>query len=330
MNLLTVSSMRMYRECPRKYRLTYEEGWRPVRQSESLHVGSMIHAALEAWWGNPTSRLACALAVIEGQAKDGFDEIRAAEIMRGYDARWSDESEGLEVLGVESEFCSPMLSPKDLAVSTDWQLAGKIDLLIRSGRVEVWEHKTTSSEIASDADPYWQTLPMDPQLSTYVVGAESLGYEVTECVYDVIRKPGARPYKATPPDKRKFKKDGSLYANQRETDETPDEFRARLREEIATGLDSYYRRRRVPRLNSELQNFLSDAWDTAGQIRMSRFADAWPRNPGACFKYGAEFACHFVSHCLHGADLESSGEFVRSPVTHPELEGVTTDGNDPF
>lgn len=329
MNLLTVSSLRTFRECPRKFKLTYEEGWRPVRDSEALHLGRLVHAGLEAWWRATGDRLGPAIAASAGQARDPFDQVRGEEIMRGYDTRWAGESDRLEVLDVESTFQAPLLAPDSMDAATDWSLAGKIDLLIRDGRAEVWEHKTTASEIASDADPYWQTLPMDPQLSTYIVGAESLGYQVEECVYDVLRKPGFRPYKATPTDKKKYKKDGTLYATQHESDEDPEDFRARLRAELTENLGSYYRRRRVPRLNSELQNFLSDAWNAASEIRVARFADAWPRNPYSCFKYGAESRCCFYEHCSNGADLEHSGEFVRLSNVHPELENIN--GNDePF
>ena len=43
---------------------------------------------------------------------------------------------------------------------------------------------------------------IDGQVSGYYVGASTLGYEVDVCLYDVIRKPTIRPYKATPEESR--------------------------------------------------------------------------------------------------------------------------------
>jgi len=49
-SLLTSSSMRCYRECPRKYRLTYEDAIEPVsEQSEALHIGNLFHKAAELY-----------------------------------------------------------------------------------------------------------------------------------------------------------------------------------------------------------------------------------------------------------------------------------------
>jgi len=49
-SLLTSSSMRCYRECPRKYRLTYGDGVESVsEEAEALHSGILFHNAAELY-----------------------------------------------------------------------------------------------------------------------------------------------------------------------------------------------------------------------------------------------------------------------------------------
>jgi hypothetical protein len=65
----------------------------------------------------------------------------------------------------------------------------------------VVEHKTTSSDIGPGS-AYWAKLTLDTQVSAYLGAHEG----VEGMLYDVIRKPGIRPYKATPPADRKYTK----------------------------------------------------------------------------------------------------------------------------
>ena len=48
--LLTNSRAKVARLCPRKEQLQYQLGYRPVETAEGLDFGTLIHAALEAWW----------------------------------------------------------------------------------------------------------------------------------------------------------------------------------------------------------------------------------------------------------------------------------------
>lgn len=326
MKTLTYSSLATYRACPRKYHLAYEEGFRHVRPAEALRFGSLIHAALEAFWswvgvnGGP-SPLEAAMSAVTSGASDPLDQIKAAEVMAGYGARWSGEAAKSRVLGVETAFAMPLLHPETLEASAEWRVGGKIDLLLGcSDGAVVVDSKTTSLDIASDADPFWNRIATDPQLGIYTLGAESLGHEVAGRMYDVIRKPETRFRTATPADKRKYTKDGVLYANQRERDETQEDFRGRLHEEISTNLDKYYRRREVPRLSSDMQNLLSDLWDGAGEIGDAQRLNRWPRNPDSCQKYGSP--CEYMSICWGGERIEESADFVRLADVHPELSNV--------
>ena len=331
MELLTVSRMRAHHECKRKEYLLYGEGIRPVRDTEALRIGTLVHIGLEAWLiamvgdpANSDSWYWAAIDAVKGQAIDDYEQVRVEEMLHGYHFRWCHEP--FDVVATEQQFTAPLLNPSTSGKSRTFQSAGKIDGLVRvDGRLHILEHKTTSDEMADPTSPYWAKLDMDAQVSMYYLGATALGHEVEGCLYDVVRKPMFRPKLATPPEKRKFTKAGTLYKGQREDDELPEEYRARLREEIAKEPERYYQRRPVHRLDSQLLEFMHDAWVTGNSIRELHNAardsgfQAVPRNSDACHRWGSP--CPFWDCCSAGLDPdEHPDRFQRIANKHPELD----------
>ncbi|WP_163869631.1 PD-(D/E)XK nuclease family protein [Myxococcus eversor] len=317
-NLLTASRLKDARACQRLHRLRYGEGYRPLEDAGVLRFGTMVHFGLEAWWrATGEDRLTAALEAMQSDA-DGFEQVRAAEMLRGYHYRW--QSEQYEVLAVEAAFEAPLRNPTTGQTSRTWRLAGKLDAVVRDmrdGRTLLVEHKTSSEDVGPGSD-YWKRLRMDGQVSVYFEGANALGYEVDGCLYDVLSKPGLRPAKATPPDARKYRKDGALYAGQREADETSEEYRARLVEAIASEPHRYYQRGEVVRLEGEVDEALSDVWQLGQQLREAELTGRAPRNPDACLRYGR--TCAFFGVCSGEASLDDATRFTRSDVVHPELQ----------
>ena len=321
MQLLTNSRAKTARRCLREHHLQYEEGYRGVHVSDALRFGTLWHLGMEGWWRAglaAEARLDMAAAYVSAAPDvDPFDAVKVEELLRGYDARWGGEV--YETLAVELEFRVPMVNPGTGAASRTWQMGGKMDLLLRQGdRVLLGEHKTSSEDISPGSN-YWRRLRLDGQVGTYYAGASALGYDVEACLYDVIHKPTIRPAKATPADARKFKKDGTLYANQREADETPAEYRARLREDIAEHPEAYYQRAEVVRLEDEMRDYLFDTWNLGRLIREAELAQRWPRNPDACTRYGR--LCGFFPACTGEAGLDDTTLYQRSDSVHPELSG---------
>lgn len=347
--LYTASRSRCFRTCPRLHQLRYVEGWRPMVEAEALRFGTLMHTGLEAWWRQiwalPGERcgtcgsapeitgicgpcggsvawspLEAALAAVAGRGVDEFEQARADELLRGYDARWLAEAAAYEVVGVETSYRAPMINPATMARSRTWQLAGKIDGLLRrkaDQRVLVMEHKTTSERIESDADHYWSTLSIDGQISGYVVGAEALGHRVDEVLYDVIRKPGQEPLEATPTESRKYTKEGRLYANQRDRDETPEEYRARIREAITAEPERFFQRRAIPRTESQIRDYLQDAWQLSRAMRDMELDGHAPRNPDACHRFGS---CQMWTVCSTGSHPSAfPAEYRQVADVHPEL-----------
>lgn len=320
-NILTVSRLRTWRDCRRLHKLKYVDGWRPVVTGEALRWGSLIHAGLEGWWKDDgTGRLVAAVEAVAGKGFDPFEQVAAEEILAGYDAHWGADDR-YEVLAVESTFFAPMLNPETGQPSRTWVLAGKLDGILRdrsTGAVLILEHKTTTENTADPADPYWVKLAMDSQVSHYYLGAESLGHAAEGCLYDVMLRPRLRPLKATPLEARKFTKDGKLYANQRDRDETPEEYGARVRADIEASPEKYFQRRDVARTDNDIREYLGDLWAEGRMMREAELANRAPRNPDSCHRFGT---CPFFDACAYGLQLtDHPDSFTKVDDVHPELE----------
>ena len=321
-NLLTISRMRAWRTCKRLHKLSYMDGWRPVRQADALRQGDMGHLGLEAWWrAEHGVRLDAALAAMTGRAGDPYEQVAMEELLRGYDYEYADQMDRYEVFVIEGSFTAPLVNPETGQPSRTWLLAGKKDGVIRdlsTGAVLLLEHKLTADSFAEDSDPYWIKLGMDAQVSHYFMGAETDGYAPEGCLYDVLRRPQLRPLKATPEESRKYTKFGELYKNQREHDETLKEYRVRVRADISDRPTKYFGRRMIARTERDLVEYLTDTWAEARIMREAEKADVAPKSPEACHRFGT---CTYWPICAYGLDPADHPEmFERVEDVHPELE----------
>jgi hypothetical protein len=210
------------------------------------------------------------------------------------------------------------MNPETGGVSKTFHLAGKIDALARekaTGKVVIVEHKTTSQDIGPGSD-YWRKLPIDGQVSGYYCGAQALDHEASTCLYDVIRKPTIKPYKATPEEKRKYNKDGSLSKSCRENDETPDEWYERLTADIASRPDYYYARIEISRSDNDLLEYLFDMWAVSREIADAQRMNRWSRNPQACSVFGT---CEYFGVCTGEQDIDDVTLFRTAERANEEL-----------
>jgi RecB family exonuclease len=328
---LTSSRLRSFRACPRQHQYRYTRGMRSVRTAEPLVFGTLIHRALEGYWiarrDGVADRHGAAVSAIPADT-DPYLRARAEAMLAGYTELWDREAD-LAVLAVEVTFSLPLVNPETGARSRTWTLAGRLDVLVRlaDGRIAVIEHKTTSED-AEAGSTYRQRLTLDGQVSVYFDGADSLasayGYEsVAVVIYDVLVKPGARPLHATPEAERKYTKatktePSRLYANQRDRDETADEYRERCVTAIAADPNAYYQRVEVVRLSTERDEHAFDVWQLGEAIRHSERTGKAPRNPDACFRYGS--ACEFWPVCSGTASLSDPSAYRRADDVNEELK----------
>ena len=314
---LTNSMRRCFAKCKRAYMYNYVQLRRSAESAECLRFGTMVHSALEAWWlAAPEKRLAPAIAALDGDKEcDPFDKAKASALITGYDAMWGAQT--YRTVSAETGFEAPLMNPETGANSKTYMLAGKIDAIAEDadGKMLIIEHKTTSDSVDADSD-YWKKLSIDGQVSGYYLGASALGIDARDCVYDVIHKPGLKPYKATPADKVKLKKDGTPYAGTRLSDETPEEYGARVMEDIQANPAKYFARRSVMRTKSDLTDYLYDMWAVGRDIADAERLGRYQRNPDAC---AMMVRCEYFPVCSGVASIDDDALYRTAAKTNEEL-----------
>lgn len=320
LRLLTQSEIREFRACPRRHDYAYRKLRRPIGKGDALNFGILWHVGQEGWWGagpDAGERLATGIAAM--RAKPGetteYARVTAEELLVGYTARWADA--GLTTIAVEKAFRVPLVNPETGAPSRTFEIGGKLDVIANDDRdLVLVEHKSSNADI-QQGSLYWTKTKLDTQVSVYLAGAKAAGFDVRRCVYDVVRKPTIRPLKATPEESRKYTKAGALYANQRLHDETPDEFRVRLRADILERPDHYFARGDVVRLDADERDHAFDIWQIARMMRDAELAGFAPKNPDACSQYGG---CSYLSVCAGEASIDDDTLFRTAAGPHEELE----------
>jgi hypothetical protein len=278
---------------------------------------------------------------------DPFEEAKAKALSIVYHGRYVDET-AFEPLAIEEFFRVPLLDPEGVQFDASWSVVGKKDALVRWGakrRPTVVEHKHTTSDIEATAD-YWRRLVLDSQISIYVDAANQLGFETWDIVYDVIRAPKLEPKKRTADERmmtqgkkcsmcegkgtRKVDnskcekcdgdgwhrtKDGKveaprLRADARAADETPEEYTARIMDEVAGDPDKYMRRGELTRTPDDIRDVRADLCAAVEEIELNRKRRYWPRNTNACLSiYGRR--CDYLDICSREASPESKLYTIR-------------------
>jgi hypothetical protein len=229
----TTSMVKCFKQCRKKYELEYIEELKPLKTPKALELGTLYHKGLELLLADLSiANIAEELETYQRNTclDNGVDYdpipvgiaiemIKAFYRESGYQ-KW-------QVKNIEHKF----------EVSTGYgkRLVGKIDAIIYlEDKVLLVEHKTTSCW-ASDGNEYLHNLLWDEQPTNYLYAIRELIKTgeinippVDGVFYCIVEKPTIRPLLATPIEKRKYKQDGSIYANQREEDESPEEYLNRV------------------------------------------------------------------------------------------------------
>lgn len=278
---------------------------------------------------------------------DPFARARMRATLIAYTAAW--DTVDCEVLAVEREFRTPFVRP-DGTEDPEWDIAGKIDLILRvDGRIGIFDHKTSAEDV-SPGSPFRERLKLHKQPPHYILGARSLGIHASFFCFDVIGKLGIEPLQATPreswhvvavdagvrkaaeqecgakwgeiadADKArlldKYPRSYRLSANQRLTDETPVQHFIRAAEKIIEDPDRFFAPIDVVRNARELERHEFDLYRISTQIDTVRAYDLTARNEGSCVQYGR--ACGYHAVCAGEASLDDVRLFERRRP-HEEL-----------
>lgn len=311
LTVLTQSAVRAFRSCPRKYENTYVKLYRARAVSEPMYYGTLWHGIRENIWKKE--------AIFWPLDIDPYLLARLEVMAQGYIAAFGHWLEGVEIVSVEEPFRIKLVNPRTDKASRTFELEGKLDGIVReNGQLWNCEEKTRGGDVDDD-DPYWRRLEIDPQVSLYHVATqEKYGEAPRGTIYFVCVKPGIRPRLATPEDKRRYTKDGKLDARQRATDETPEEFKARLIEVVSKDPDRYFKMVRVPRLEKDLEDSRLDVWDTAQAIIAARNSGTFLRNPDSCIHAFGQ-CCDFFAVCTNRATLDDPLLYRKADSAHEEL-----------
>lgn len=308
MKRITTSEVTTYLRCREEHRLRYGLQLRSSEPpSKALAIGTAIHKGLEVWWSEGDHVLPQALRAAQeiGTANglDVYDQVRVEVMLEAYDRRWHRDRDEYISRGLEVVFDRPQKG---------WTLSGRFDGLIEQRhprQLLVLEHKTTSDDLGPHA-PYWDGLAMDWQIVNYLRASQAEGV-----LYDVLKKPGIFPLKATPVEKRRWKQDGTLFANQRAEDETIESWRGRLREGYADG-SVWFERRVLRRTQGEVARAISEMDQLASEILAVEVDRPAPRTPGSCQRYGRQ--CDYYRACTGQAQLAEL-PLYQATTPHEEL-----------
>lgn len=323
--ILTNSQLATFRTCQRKDWFKSVAGVVPENQSTALRFGSNMHLGIEVRGKggsiqDAVDAVEAAYVTMPGNVTEREWQIErevVLALLRGYFWFWERPEVPAHLQTNEFVACEQQFMLK--IPRSKYRFSGKIDAIARlgDGRLAVVETKTSSDDISPESD-YVARLRIDNQISGYFVGALSMKHQIETVLYNIIKKPTIRPLSATPAESRKYTKEGKLYANQREVDETPSEYRDRLIADIEADPAKYYARYEIPRLESDIREWWLELSQTAKQIAAARKDDHKVRNTAACLTYGR---CPYLNVCHSGIELDGNvpSGFRRVERIHEEL-----------
>ncbi|MBA3843625.1 MAG: PD-(D/E)XK nuclease family protein [Actinobacteria bacterium] len=309
--------------------------------------------ALTARNGEHDDRLAAALAVIDTVA-DKIERAKLRVLIFGYHLKWG--AEPWEILAVEIQFEYELdgyriggkidAIVRDLTDGSVWVLEHKSTSMDTSPGSSYWARLAVDTQVSIYIDgatmlgheivgciyDVLQRPGHERKLATpedkrkyklgkgcKICGGNLQGKQGTMRVGDracaVCRATGWRL------DENGVPEAPALYSNQRETDETADEYEMRVADEVADAPDEFFRRVKVVRLDGEIDRLRLGLIDTIRMSEVLAAARLAPPNPDSCAAFGS--MCSYFPICAGQASADDEIRFPRSAQAHPELVAVS-------
>ena len=313
----TTSMVKCFKQCRKKYFLEYVENLKPVQTPQALHLGTLYHRGLELLLaGADIADIALELESYQRQhcidAAVDYDPIPNGIAVEMVKAFYRESGyQHWKIISVEKKF----------EVSTGYgkRLTGKIDAIMElDGNHFLIEHKTTGCWMTDGAE-YLHNLLWDEQSTNYLYAHRQMladgmieGKEVRGIFYCIVEKPSLRPLLATPIEKRKYKQDGTIYANQREEDETPEAYLARVAAWYAE--KERVHKHFVYRTPAEIDAQVADLNLVFRDMAECEKSETYYRNPSAC----SILDCPYRPKCLENKP-DTDILFVKKSARNEEL-----------
>lgn len=231
---LSASAISAFKACPKRYYFAYNEGIRPIEDTDGLRMGTNWHSLHENYreslgvGDTPETAFAGAIDLLN-ELYQTIPETKTVEewateraVLAGSFAAWIHlMPEPAKTLVTELQFELPLPHPLTGLPVAGVKVLGKIDRLVRldENRVGMRDYKSTSKPISADS-LFWSHLRLDTQISLYVYAARELQrrgelrqYGVKDddeivAFYDVWHKPTIAPKKLTQADTAAFVESG--------------------------------------------------------------------------------------------------------------------------
>jgi hypothetical protein len=305
---LSASRMATFMSCRRKYWFRYIEKLEPRVRETPLSFGEAVHNGLEWLFNNRDSIYVNDASLLREAMAEAYtaDELQ----QEGAGLNMS-----IAVLCVQAFNCTVAWREWEFIDLERWfevpsghgrRIHGRWDGLIKvDGSSFLLEHKTVAGSVSERRIHH---LLWDQQASMYIAAAHSLGFtDVKGILYNFIPKPTIEQATATPMEKRKYKKDGELYANMRDRDETDEEYLARVVEWYEShATPDYFRQHIVTRNARQIEATMKMQAQVASDIRRCETEGRWYPNPSSC----AMVSCPFASVCLEDTPEARRENFV--------------------
>lgn len=292
------SGCQAYRECAHLFYLSRvaDGGYEAVEQGRAPAFGTAGHKSLELSANGYTGPSAGMNARLEALGKE--DAILLNCLLLAYRVRY-----GAPEGKAEGKFEVPLIGP-DGKPDPSIVFRGAIDIETPE---YVMDHKFTSANLTPT---FVKNLERNPQAEEYLIAAQERGSKATYAIWDIIRSTPYRRRLATPEAEREFYKRKGKYGDVGDPkpgtyleDETWEEFRQRIVDDIAAEPDKFFMRVRLDKTEEELDRRRYDLWGVAKQIEHSIEIGAFPRNEQRCPKFGG---CEFQPVCWEGVDPAQS------------------------
>jgi len=352
---LTNSSMGTFRACRLKFYWAYVMGWRPGTVARPLRFGSALHIGLDTLakgmgieaaceairdsYAEETARITEHASDVKGiEYEMSLEAVTVQRLVRGYEVAW--RASPVEIIESEGAFDLPIVNPETGRQARIFRQAGRRDRICKlpDSRIALMETKTASEDIGPDSD-YRRVLRLNQQISMYIIAAREEGIKVETVLYDVIRKPGIRPTDVPILDKDKLKvvvdQSGERVKGKnkkwRQTADkargytlltapmTPQQWNARLADDMVRRPEYYFDRFEVARLDSDLDEFRGELWDMAQDIHHCHKSGRWYRNTSACRNFNR--LCPYYPLCAGETDTHNGvpAGFRQVENVHEEL-----------
>lgn len=266
------SSASMARSCPKKYWWHYIKGLIPIRKSNALALGSVVHEAFDMYYNKFPNQEVVKYIIdtmndqIANVTPDEQEDLTIAK----YTALGMWEYFPNKNLAEWDEYRSEKEFEVRLGNMRNVKFVGRSDrLLKKDGKWWIGELKTSGLPFSS----FQNRAQVSDQVTAYVYAWQQLGVPVQGVIFDFIKKPLLRKH----------------------VKDTASDFAKRILEDYRTRPDFYFARHYEYRSATDVSIWLEDIKSQVKEIR-----DIWKgkvrRNPDNCWNYNAE--CPYKKICF--------------------------------